>query len=210
MANMTKQIEDMRVSLTSANTATVKLQADFTAAQTTHAQAMAALQRQQAAAAAELAQSNAAAQVAAAAAERARVNAGFGRGGPPAPLVLTSRDQLSADCPADITLDMVNASMLRSGTPGASAWYGPRPEVFATGRVVGLQPCPGGRNPARTDGKVGFGSCAQCDFDAPTGTPTTELKMYTMNDLSGNPPAVPKRELASAARAGVAPSIQVP
>eukprot|EP00966_Prymnesium_polylepis_P114120 2637510-Prymnesium_polylepis.1 len=64
---------------------------------------------------------------------------------------------------------MVNASMLRSGTTGASVWYGPRPEVFATGRVVGLQPCKGGRNPARSDGKVGWGSCAQCDFDAPPG-----------------------------------------
>ena len=188
MAGMTKQLEDMRVSLSGANAATVKLQADFSAAQTTHAQAMAALQRQQAAAATELTQ--------AMAAERARVDAGFNRGGPPAaPPVFTSRDQLSADCPADITLEMVNAALLRPGTAGAAAWHGPRPEVFAAGRVVGLQPCKGGRNPARPDGKVGWGSCAQCDFEAPVGVPPSELKMYTMAELNGNPPAVPKREL---------------
>jgi len=96
--------------------------------------------------------------------------------------VFTDLSQLSADRPAWITLEMVNEAVAES-QGGAAMFHGIPAEVFATGRVTGLLPCVPIRNPARPDGLVGWGSCAQCDAAKPAGIDPSALKNVAYNEF---------------------------
>ena len=86
---------------------------------------------------------------------------------------------LSADCPQDITREMVTAAV----TQGYK-WYGARPAVFATGRVAGLMAIdPIEKDSSRDDYQVGWGSCQQCDKTAESRADKSKLTNLTWQDL---------------------------